>query len=372
MNFKKSLAATLISTTLCIPAIAQDTGDFSKRIYLGISGGGSRLTPESQNAAFTVDDESDAAGKVFIGYDFSPRIAVELMAADLGAAGIGPNEVGEVDYSVVELSGLYHVYNLSGSQAINERRGLGAFVKLGLGFLDNDSNLQFTRDNDFHVSGGIGIEYALRVGLAIRGEVEAFDEDALMSSIGVLYRFGGSRGGSAPKEDDGLFSRGAGVVGGVVGGAVDLVSNVDENDDDQDGVPNSLDDCMGTPAGAAVSATGCEVFGGVLEGVNFESASDRLLDEGQVVLNDAADVLLADPDLNVEVQAHTDSQGAAQYNIDLSKQRALAVVRYLILRGVPAEQMTARAFGESKPIADNATAEGRKLNRRVEFHVIDR
>ena len=82
--------------------------------------------------------------------------------------------------------------------------------------------------------------------------------------------------------------------------------------------------------------------------------------------------MLNDPGLNVEVRAHTDSQGAEDFNLELSKKRALSTVRYLMLRGVPAEQLTARAFGEAKPVADNSTPEGRKANRRVEFHVIDR
>ena len=111
---------------------------------------------------------------------------------------------------------------------------------------------------------------------------------------------------------------------------------------------------------------------GIRGSVLFAVNSDQLLDEAQAVLNDAADVLLANPDVKVEVQAHTDSQGPEDFNIELSKKRALSTVRYLMLRGVPSEQMAARAFGESKPIDDNGTPEGRAANRRVEFHVIER
>ncbi len=367
MTLKKSLVAALVSTALCLPAVAQDLGSFSKRIYAGVAGGTSTLSPESQVEAYTIDDKSDSGGKFMLGMDISPRVGVELAAADLGAAGIGPNEVGEIEYSVFELSGLYHFFNLGGYEALVDRRGLGAFFKLGLGVMDNDSELEYTRENDLHLSGGVGLEYGLRMGLALRGEVEAFDEDAMLTSLGLLWRFGG--GSSSPSTND-LFTSGAGAVGAMVDKVGDAMPSL-ENDDDGDGVPNNLDDCQGTAAGTPVAATGCALFGGVLEGVNFASGSDRLLDEAQVVLNDAADALLADPGLKVEVQAHTDSQGAADYNIQLSKDRALATVRYLMLRGVPQEQMTARAFGESTPIADNATADGRKRNRRVEFHVIE-
>jgi len=362
MNLTKSLVATLIGASISVSAIAQDS--FSKRFYVGAAGGGSQLTPEAQDTSFSVRDDTDSGGKVMVGFDFSPRFAVELAAAELGAAGINENGVnaGTIEYSVVELSGLYHFFNLSGYQALTERRGLGAFVKLGVGAMENDSpeGIPFTRENDAHLSGGLGVEYATRIGLALRAEFEAFDQDALFSSVGLLWRFGGSSGGAS----DGLFTSG----GGVTQVSAPLLSD----DDDGDGVPNNLDDCMDTAPGQPVTPTGCAIFGGVLEGVNFASGSDRLLDEAQVVLNDAADVLLADPNLNVEVRAHTDSQGAADYNLELSKKRALSTVRYLMLRGVPSEQMTARAFGEAKPVADNDTADGREINRRVEFHVIER
>ena len=114
------------------------------------------------------------------------------------------------------------------------------------------------------------------------------------------------------------------------------------------------------------------MFGGVLDGVNFASGSDELTDASQSVLNDAADALLKFPNINVEIQAHTDSQGAADFNLELSKRRALATVRYLMLRGVPSEQLQARAFGESKPLESNDTPEGREANRRVEFHMTDK
>lgn len=368
MTFNKSLVATLISAAMCLPAMA-DTDGFSKRFYVGVAGGGSELEPESQVPDFFVEDDTDTGVKVFLGYDFSPRFAAELAIADLGEAVIGSvsagTSVGAISYEVVELSGLYRFFD-------KDRRGFGAFVKLGVGALDNDSELNFTRDNDVHLSGGVGVEWASKIGLALRGEFEAFDRDATLATLGVLWRFGGgsSSSSSASDDDDGLFSQGVGAVGGLLGGADTELATLD--DDDNDGVPNSLDDCAGTESGVPVSATGCPVFGGVLEGVQFESGSDQLVDAAQDVLNDAADVLLKDPNLKVEVQAHTDSQGSEAFNIELSKKRALATVRYLMLRGVPSEQMTARAFGESKPIADNATAAGRSTNRRVEFHVIER
>lgn len=364
MKLKISLVATLISTVLCGQAMADghEAGEFHKKLYLGVAGGASKLSPEIEtDVNLEVSDEESEGEKVFIGWDFSPRMAVEFGAASLGEAeisNIGGGVAGEMEYEVMDLSVLYHFYNLGGYDNLIARRGLGAFVKAGVGTMDNESDLEYTRDNDVHLMGGIGVEYATKMGLAVRGEVEAFDKDAVLASVGLLWRLG-SRGGDDGGHG-GLFSKmdPSNILGGLT-----------MDDDDSDGVPNNLDDCPDTAADTPVTATGCAMFGGVLDGVLFESGSDVLTDSAQVVLNDAADSLLNYPDSTVEVQAHTDSQGPAEYNLELSKKRALATVRYLMLRGVPSEQLLARAFGESKPIESNDTPEGRKANRRVEFHM---
>ena len=216
-------------------------------------------------------------------------------------------------------------------------------------------------------------EYGTRIGLAVRGEIEAFDEDAVLASLGLLWRIGRSSDGgvNTNRGIGSIDNTGAGdsTNGGLLSG---IGSGLGGDDSDADGVPNNLDDCPGTETGQPVTATGCAMFGGVLDGVNFASGSDELTDASQSVLNDAADALLKFPNINVEIQAHTDSQGAADFNLELSKRRALATVRYLMLRGAPSEQLQARAFGESKPLESNDTPEGREANRRVEFHMTDK
>ena len=72
-------------------------------------------------------------------------------------------------------------------------------------------------------------------------------------------------------------------------------------------------------------------------------------------------------DVNVEVAGHTDSMGSDKYNMGLSLRRAEAVRNYLVDKGIPAERLTVKAYGESQPVADNATEEGRFQNRRVEL-----
>ncbi len=74
--------------------------------------------------------------------------------------------------------------------------------------------------------------------------------------------------------------------------------------------------------------------------------------------------------VKIEVAGHTDSVGDEEVNLQLSQQRADAVRKYLVQSGVPPEQVEATGYGENQPIADNATVEGRKTNRRIEFRVV--
>ncbi|NNF48791.1 MAG: OmpA family protein [Woeseiaceae bacterium] len=146
-----------------------------------------------------------------------------------------------------------------------------------------------------------------------------------------------------------------------------------ELDDDGDGVVNRLDECPGTPAGVQVDIKGCEIKAEIrLEGVNFETNSDRLLPGATAILNDAAATLRKNPSIKVEVAGHTDSDGAAAYNEGLSSRRAQTVRDYLASNGVDASRMTVRGYGESQPIADNATAAGKAQNRRVVLRITDR
>ncbi|MES0874556.1 OmpA family protein [Sinimarinibacterium thermocellulolyticum] len=163
-------------------------------------------------------------------------------------------------------------------------------------------------------------------------------------------------------------------------------------DSDGDGVPDDIDECPTTPAGANVLANGCALVGDcrtprageqvdangcaveqkfILKGVKFEFDSDRLTPEAKAILNDVAGTLQAYPDVEVEIEGHTDNIGTDAYNQGLSERRANTVKTYLIGRGIDAARMTPVGYGESTPIADNNTEEGREENRRVELKVIE-
>lgn len=108
-----------------------------------------------------------------------------------------------------------------------------------------------------------------------------------------------------------------------------------------------------------------------LEGVHFETNSARLSPESDAILDPVAASLQAHPELRVEVQGHTDGVGSAAYNLKLSQARADAVHDYLIMHGVAAEELTAKGYGLTRPVATNSTAEGRARNRRVVLEVLE-
>ena len=104
--------------------------------------------------------------------------------------------------------------------------------------------------------------------------------------------------------------------------------------------------------------------------VLFASAKSDLLPDAQAKLNDVAKALSEqDPDAKIVVEGHTDSQGGAAFNQDLSQRRAESVRGYLISHGLAADRVTSQGFGPTRSIADNSSPEGRANNRRVEIVV---
>lgn len=191
-------------------------------------------------------------------------------------------------------------------------------------------------------------------------------------------------------------------------------------DSDGDGVTDDKDKCPNTPAGRKVNEDGCEldrdgdgIVDGddacpdvyaktpngcplaaatpaaatpagdyatgatapaiiprrlVLEGVNFDFDKSVLRQEDRDIIDQNAADLKEWGDIDVEVSGHTDSVGSDKYNEGLSLRRAESVRAYLISKGISADRLTAKGYGETQPIADNGTDEGRFQNRRVELN----
>jgi OOP family OmpA-OmpF porin len=176
--------------------------------------------------------------------------------------------------------------------------------------------------------------------------------------------------GCTPDEDSDGIGDSVDQCPGTIGG-VPVDATGCEPDDDGDFLVNRLDDCPNTPAGARVDIHGCEIRAIIeLPGLNFENNSDRLMPGSDDVLADVAATLTSNPDLQVVVAGHTDSDGSAEFNLGLSSRRAQTVRDHLIKAGVDPVQLTAVGFGESEPLASNDTPAGKAKNRRVELRVI--
>ncbi len=157
-------------------------------------------------------------------------------------------------------------------------------------------------------------------------------------------------------------------------------------DTDGDGIPDDVDKCPNEPEtyNGFEDADGCPDKGptaveitdtviNIHDRVEFASNKDKIqgaksfqvLDAVAGIMNGRKTILL------VEIQGHTDGAGLADANRKLSQKRAEAVVKYLVSKGVDKSRLTAKGYGPDVPVADNKTAKGRQLNRRVEFHILD-
>jgi len=144
-----------------------------------------------------------------------------------------------------------------------------------------------------------------------------------------------------------------------------------EIDSDNDGITDSKDLCNNTVKDTTINAVGCKKDERLmLKGVNFATASDTLLPASLQQLEAIAATLKHHPKITIEVAGHTDSKGKKALNLALSHQRATMVKNFFIRKGLNEKHITAVGYGESQPISNNQTEQGRNENRRVELMVL--
>lgn len=107
-----------------------------------------------------------------------------------------------------------------------------------------------------------------------------------------------------------------------------------------------------------------------IKGINFASGSAKIRPNPNKELDKLAGVMSDNPDMEIMISGHTDSQGGKAYNIDLSRRRAVNVMEYLIKKGIDKKRLSAKGYGPAKPVASNRTANGRAKNRRIMVEVI--
>ncbi len=289
------------------------------------------------------------------------------------------------------------------------------FMSGGLGLInvETDNGPNFTRPM---ASLGIGQAWEVGANDAFRWEVRAdqsFGNDSLpragLTNFQALLGYSWGLGAAPDSDGDGVPNRRDECPNTPRGAQVD--SKGCPLDADGDGVFDGLDKCPGTPAGVKVNADGCPLDSDgdgipdyldkcptvpapgtadgcppkaaepepapaaeplvprklTLEGVNFDNDSATLRPDSVATLDAAAATLKEWGEVKIEVAGHTDSVDTDAYNLRLSQRRADAVRAYLIEKGIAAERLFAKGYGEAQPVADNSTPEGRFKNRRVEL-----
>lgn len=193
---------------------------------------------------------------------------------------------------------------------------------------------------------------------------------------------GGLVGGGLGAIESSAWAAGGAALGILTGG---LICYAQDGDEDDDGVFDRRDRCPDTPADTPVEHHGCplpqypasvkpvetpvsEVI--TLNGnVLFAYNQSELMPEARSELDSLMAKLQNTDVVSVKVVGHTDSQGSDAYNQKLSERRASSVAAYLLSQGLAPNKLTSEGRGESQPVADNDTEEGRAQNRRVELHI---
>ena len=191
-----SVAVTVTAPLLAAPA-AKTADD--ARWFVSGSVGYSMVEPASDCDCYRITDDRDAGFMLAVGYDLTRYFSVEGYYADLGEAevsNIGNQPIGHVGYRDYGVTALAYFYNQSPQPpspyyyAPIPRQGFSLYGRIGIGAMDNSSNLPLERDSDLHLLIGAGAEYGWRDGFGVRLEYTAYDEDAAMLTVGLVKRFG--------------------------------------------------------------------------------------------------------------------------------------------------------------------------------------
>ncbi|WOA29656.1 OmpA family protein [Alloalcanivorax xenomutans] len=304
-----------------------------------------------------------AGGTIFYGRKLHDHVWWE---SEAGAYGLESNvDNGQDFYQYPVTTGL--------AFTLGDRTGFTPYLVMAVGGIYNDVYIDDDDGWDFHANAGLGAVTGplFNNGLKVRAEAR------------YLYNDFDGTGDSAGDGGFGDYRYSLGLE--VPMGYTKVVEKTRVEtkqvavqqpviDSDGDGVPDNLDQCPDTMPGAKVDGKGCLLVNQTVtfNNINFEFDSAELTASSRPLVSRIARSLTAENNnIRVEVAGHTDSVGSAQYNEGLSQRRADSVRNYLVREGVDSSRVTARGYGESQPIADNDSASGRAMNRRVEFHVTE-
>jgi len=362
----RTLLISLATAGTLVAFAPADAGNF----FLGTTLGQSEADDYELESVATDLDDNDFAYRVFAGYRFTRYFAIGGSWVDLGELDARGNSLSEPNFTdKIEVDGLE--LWLAGILPVGDRWSF--FGTLG-GFSWNqdvtyrDDNGSFTGDSDgTDVAYGLGANYAITDRLGIHATYHWYpdvgdtndtghDNDWTFYGVGLTWLFG-DVGEAAP------------VAAPVAAAAAPAPEPAPPPpppppaDSDGDGVADTADQCPDTPRGDRVGAQGCSCD--VTRQVQFAHDSAELTAEGRAQLDEVAETLTRLKFVAGSVPGQTDASGSDAYNQRLSERRARTVADYLQAKGIASGRLDISGAGESQPIADNATAEGRAQNRRV-------
>ncbi len=338
----------LVPLYLADPAVA-DTDVCNDTAFDGCwyAGGGLGIThvdPEGEAGGWSTNDDRDSGWKLYAGYQFKPRWSVELSYVDGGEAGLG-NVDPALEALIPDASIDYSTPSLMAVRWLNAPQSTwNAFAKLGVSTIDNsasDARIPFEKQTDLQLAAGVGAKLRFAERWFLRGDVDFYDRDHYYAGLSIGGFFGAARR-AVPEP-------------------------IAEEPAPEPAPAEPPPPAPAPPPPAPEPEPVCEDVVTVLEGVTFENDSDRLTPASIDVLEDVVTKLSASASDTVQILAHTDSNGSESYNLGLSVRRAKSVEDYLVRRGVAEIRLSSAGLGEGRPIADNATPEGRARNRRVEI-----
>ncbi len=264
--------------------------------------------------------------------------------------------IEDVDYKGTNSdTGITRVFtNLVKEYDLNSTVSLYTLVGAGVEIFDNEDG--YNEDGLFG-NYGVGVKYKIADQFALKFDVRHLIETD-HGDNNLLYNLGFS-------VPFGAVAKAAPVVVETPAPVVAKPAPVAApKDSDGDGVIDSLDECPNTMAKAKVDSVGCMTL--VNLNINFDTDKSVIKDSYNTRIVEFANMMNANPKLKATIGAHTDSVGTDAYNQKLSERRAASTVNALKALKVDASRIKAVGYGESKPVATNATVEGKAENRRVE------
>jgi OmpA-OmpF porin, OOP family len=258
------------------------------------------------------------------------------------------------------------------------------FIAAGVGgtTLRYPEGMKNETDSLFNYGGGI--KYFFTDALALRADIRqllVFDggRSDFEYTIGLTFLFGGKMAAATPPPEPAVFDSDGDGVPDNLDKCPDTPKGVKVDkdgcplDSDGDGVPDYLDKCPDTPKGVKVNKNGCTIPQKAAEkvsialAVEFDTGKADIKPQYREQIKKVGDFMKTYPETTAVIEGHTDNVGREESNLRLSTKRAESVRTYLIENfGIAANRLTARGYGSSRPVADNATPEGRQKNRRIE------